>query len=72
MSESGVSIERRVMGGMDYVTISDARGNRLSIPYEDWEDAQHYLGLTADSPDLIDRIKKGLYIDIGTRLVHEW
>lgn len=60
------------IGDLHYVCIEDGCGNSISLPSEDWEDAQCHLGLTIDSPDLIRRIENELYVDIGTRLVHEW
>ena len=60
------------IGDLQYVCIEDDCGNSISLPFEDWKDAQRYLGLTISSPDLIQRIENELYVDVGTRLVHEW
>lgn len=72
MSVAENKISSFYVHGVRYVLIEDCCGGSMSLPYEDWEDARRYLGLTADSHDLIRQIDENLYVDVGTRLVHKW
>lgn len=74
MSIPDVSIEHDIIGGMDYVTLSDGQGNMLSIPNEDWWLLQQHYGVSLSTENLIDTVQSILYQDsVGhARFKHEW
>lgn len=69
-----VDVKKSIRNGVEYVTLFDLEGNRISIPNDDWDLLQQQCGLSLATDNLIDEIQSILYRDSAghSRFHHEW